>query len=151
MATTDPNLPSSRPGYGWLVANLNIPSLIAIASLFYIGITTYNDVQFRMKALEVQGQERAKAVDAQFSSLSMQIQQLAAANANIPYRVTVVEEQQKQANALFETIRRDVAGLSTGMEVLSTKVGALAQKIDTQTDHRQTGELDGFVPRLGVN
>lgn len=133
-------------GTSWFARNISVPTLLVLAGLFFTGVTTYRDMQNSISTLNDRIQESGNAAETQYNTLSSQIQQLSV--NNIPYRITVVEEQLKQTNArvdqaalqttaLFEAIRKDIS-------LLSTRVEVLAQRLETAQDRRQT-ELLGPV------
>jgi len=125
----------------------NIPNLVAIVTLGIGAITYMNKLDSRIASVEEYRVTRSSVTDKKFEEIQRTIEPL----SNVPYRVGVLEQQTAATNARIDRfteiistnldlLRKDVAGLSTRVEVLS-------QKIDSLTPEKRA-ELDLTPPSL---
>lgn len=126
-----------------IATTFNVPTLLAVAGVFATIVTGWNALGARIEKIEQSRGIILPLFEAKFADLSTRLSIL----DTIPYRVAVaegrIEETGKRIDRLsesivaaLETIRKDVAGLSTRVEVLTGKIDALADR--KQADLRKT-------------
>ena len=110
-----------------------IPSLITVV-VTAIGMVTYvNSLDARVAKIEDNSVSRATTADKKFDEIQLSLAQL----NNMPYRVGILEQQATAINVridrftetitnTMELIRKNVNGLSTKVEVMSSKIDNLA-------------------------
>lgn len=112
--------------------NLNIPTLVSLVGLLVAGVTSFNKLDARIAAGEVYRQARSEQTDGNFADIRTQLEPL----GNVPYRVTVVEQQLGAVNdrvdrlvgaltSSIDGLRDDVSQLTTRVEVLVTRIEAI--------------------------
>lgn len=107
----------------------NVPNLMAIVGAAIAIVTYVNSLDNRVAKVEDNGASRAVTADKKFDEIQMSLATL----NNMPYRVGILEQQATAINLridrftetitnTMELIRKDVGGLGTKIEVLSSKV-----------------------------
>lgn len=111
----------------------NIPSLLTVLGTAVAVVTYVNSLDARLAKVEEYRVTRSSVTDRKFDDIQAALAPL----TNMPYRVGILEQQATAVNVridrfteiltnTLELIRKDVNGLSTKIEVLSTKVDNLA-------------------------
>lgn len=128
----------------WL--SRNWPSMVtttvtAAGLLFFIGQRDA-EIRVRMDHEDIARKEFTAAVNARFNSVETK---LSADNSqNVPYRVTVLEQQLLQANqrtdrmyeqitSMFDLLRKDVNSLATNNALLTERIEVLTGRIEAIT------------------
>jgi hypothetical protein len=113
-------------------ATVNFPTILAIAGMGVGAIYGYADLQNRLAKVEEYRVSRSAVTDRKFDDVQEALEPL----VNLPYRVGALEQQQLATNLridrmteiltnTMELIRKDVATLSTKVEVLSSKIDTI--------------------------
>ncbi len=118
--------------------NINIPTILAVASAAIGLIVWVNDLKNDVEESVEYRKTRAVQTDKNFADLNAIVRPLAEANANLTYRMGQNEGAIKATNERIdrlaenllnsmEGLRKDVAALSTKVEVVSSKLDTLAE------------------------
>ncbi len=117
------------------ILNSNITTLLAIGGVAVTVITGWNKLDSRIEAVEQFRTQRVQMTDQNFAAINAQLAVL----QNLPYRMTQAEtrldENGKRMDRFSETflgtldgMRKDIASLSTKVEVLSGKIDTITPK-----------------------
>lgn len=129
----------------WLSSNFNVPTLIAIGSIILAGANMASDFRSRQET-----DERERAVmQAQMRAVEQRMQTYT--DQNVPYRLTVVEQDVKAANSridrLAESVLASIDGLRKEVNGLSTRIEVLTQRVDQITPRKATDDANSAVIR----
>lgn len=119
---------------------VNVPTIAAVIGGLWAVWSVNANLDKRITEIETSRVERSKEADNKFNTINTSISVLTQKIepiANVTYRVGVVESQVQETNrrldrlsemilSSLETIRKDVNGLSTRVEVLSQKIDAIS-------------------------
>lgn len=135
----------------WEWIKSNLPTIIAIGGLTWYTATDNATMKADMGESKRYREMRSQQTDLNFEKVNQRIELF----ADLPLRVKALEEQSKALNARLdriadaitvgqerlrgdlantsEAIRKDVADLTTKVEVISDRLGARTQKTELKT------------------
>lgn len=115
----------------WL--RINVPSVAAIVVTGVVVSMYVQNLANKMSSVEDNTKARAVFVDKNFDQIKDQLNPL----VNLPYRLTSVENSllatNQRMDTYLQTIGAKIDGVVDRVNVMSTKVEVLSQKIDTIT------------------
>lgn len=123
----------------WISANLNIPTILTVGGMFYAGVTAYNNLTYQQTEEKAYRIERAGQTDTRFANIENQLRQFN--EQNVPYRITVVEQDIKASRermdrfaetivGALDVIKRDINAGSSDIRVLGTQISSMERKLD---------------------
>lgn len=141
------------------LTQINVPTIVAVLGVG-AGIVGYAsgikadavELRTRLEQLEQYRVSRSQTTDRHFDNVQEELAKL----ANVPHRMSVVENQVVVVNAridrftellssTLEAIRKDIAGVATKVEVLGTKL----DQQDRDEPRRRAQSAPMSLPLLG--